>query len=272
MGLEPKERSGSSLVTCVLLACIPAVTFLVIIGITEVWINPGDGTGPFLAAFIVMPSLFPIFVARGFRARMLTVAAMTAVAIFAAVAMVTSDDAQRGLAVLYVPYAAIPLGFLLLIARSVGDRIRRRNSPGPPVAGRPQQPASTAERFSALLLDAILLGAPMFLPLKNVSGAGREWLAAVAGFGVAGLYFGGFVAARGQTFGHWIIGIRVTCRNKDSSVSFLRAFVRGLIIAFEVIASVTLFGAVPALAEVFAAATTGHSLTDRLLRTEVVRV
>jgi hypothetical protein len=47
------------------------------------------------------------------------VAVMTPVAMAAAVAMVSSHDAQAGLAVLYVPYVAVPLGTVIGVARGL---------------------------------------------------------------------------------------------------------------------------------------------------------
>jgi hypothetical protein len=48
------------------------------------------------------------------------VAVMTPVALAAAVAMVSSHDAQAGLAVLYVPYVAVPLGAVIgVVARGL---------------------------------------------------------------------------------------------------------------------------------------------------------
>lgn len=80
---------------------------------------------PFLIAAVALPSGLPIWVATGRRTRLGVVAAMTAVAVVAAVVNVGSDDSQAGLPFVWVATIAVPLAAVVALAQllqSVSNR------------------------------------------------------------------------------------------------------------------------------------------------------
>jgi hypothetical protein len=115
----------------VALALVPWAAFLlvlVIAGPAEGEPIRPDGVARASAGyllFVALPCLFPLAVARPGWQRGAVITAMTVVAVLAAVAMVTSDDAQAGLAVLIVPYVARPLGAVPLVGRAIASRLHR---------------------------------------------------------------------------------------------------------------------------------------------------
>lgn len=130
-GVEPTSRWQQPAVLCL----VPSVMFIVTMLVVPVPAYHSINrvgvllSTPIYLAFISLPSLAPIAVARTIRGRHLTTAVMSAVAIIAAIAVVRTDDAQAGLAVLFVVYAAIPLAVLIAIDQAVVDYFARRSRP-----------------------------------------------------------------------------------------------------------------------------------------------
>lgn len=71
--------------------------------------------------FVALPSLLPLAAARPGRLRLLVLAVMTAVAAHAGFVILTSESSTAGLAVLEVPFVAVPLTAVVVII----DRFRR---------------------------------------------------------------------------------------------------------------------------------------------------
>lgn len=63
----------------------------------------------FSLAAVALPSALPLAAARHRWVKLLVLVVMAATAALAGVLVVTTDDAQAGLAVLFVPYGAVPL-------------------------------------------------------------------------------------------------------------------------------------------------------------------
>lgn len=81
--------------------------------------------------FVSVPTLF-VLVASWHRVTFAGVlAVMTAVAAMAGYLVATIDDAQAGLAILYVPFVAIPLGTAVALAEAIAYRVARRHPPNP---------------------------------------------------------------------------------------------------------------------------------------------
>ena len=79
-------------------------------------------SSPFYLAFVALPSLAPIAIAQQPPTRVGAVVVMTGAAAVAGTLVVTTDDAQAGLAVLLVPVIAVPLALFIGIAQAVTDR------------------------------------------------------------------------------------------------------------------------------------------------------
>lgn len=84
-------------------------------------------SAPFYLALVGAPSLLAVWTAPE-RGTLPTVVAMTLVAAIAGWLVAATDDAQAGLAVLIVPYVAVPLAVLFTSARLVATLWRRRNT------------------------------------------------------------------------------------------------------------------------------------------------
>ena len=84
---------------------------------------------PFSVVFVAGPSLAPMVAPRRGWVGWIALALMTAVALAAGVAIAVSDDAQAGLAVLWVTYAALPLAGLIWAVQRYADDRRARRSP-----------------------------------------------------------------------------------------------------------------------------------------------
>lgn len=224
-------------------------------------------TASFYLGFVALPSLLPLAAAQRGMMWIAVLIVMTAVAAFAGILVVTTDDAQAGLAVLFVPYVAVPLAGVLWIGEAVATRrtvaARPRDTEGP-------SPARLSERLAALTIDAIILGAALVAPLTAMSHAKHEVAAAVVGIGVATIYQAGLMAGRGGTIGQLLLGLAVIDVATGGSVALPRLLARGAIVTLEVAAAFTIILAPVAIAELIAAGASGRSLTDRSLRTEVV--
>jgi hypothetical protein len=109
-----RDDEGSTPWRVVLAALKPWAAFVVALGVVDV----GRGTAAFASNIIVpvaylgfvgLPSAVPVLIAKPGWMRIAVSMAMTAVALISAVLMATTDDAQAGLAVLWVPLAAMVL-------------------------------------------------------------------------------------------------------------------------------------------------------------------
>ncbi|MGI8983120.1 MAG: RDD family protein [Acidimicrobiales bacterium] len=216
---------------------------------------------PLYAVFVALPSMVAIVAGRWWAKRLAVTVVMTGVAAYAGVQMVTVDDGQAGLAVLWVPMAALPLGGIVWVGGAVVARYRSSGSEA--AAG----PARTSDRLAALVIDAVVAGAILVVPVKLLSDAKAEVAAAVVGAAIATVYLGAFVALAGRTPGQGLLGLTVVDHATGDRVPPGRALLRSLVVVAELATAV--FAPV-AVAEVIAVAASGRSLTDRLFRTSVV--
>jgi hypothetical protein len=220
-------------------------------------------TGLPLAAIVGVLTVPPIAVAGSGRLRLAVVAVMTVVATVSAGFVVTSDDAQASLAILWVPFAAVPFA----VATWVGRLVARRR-PGPaPVVG--ERAASAEVRVAALLVDVVLVGTVLVWPLSTLSRDGHGVAAVVAGTAVAVGYLAGGVVVWGRSAGQALLGLRVAAVG-GGRVTLPRAVVRATIVSLEVLVHPTVVLALPAAVELLLVVNTGHSLTDRLVGTVVL--
>jgi len=113
------------------LALVPWAPFVLVL-LVDGWASDGPVTllglvpaSILYLAFVALPCLFPLTVASWRWLRYTVAVVMTAVAVSAAVAMVSSDDAQAGLFVFIVASVALPLGGVIWVAREVVAAQRR---------------------------------------------------------------------------------------------------------------------------------------------------
>jgi hypothetical protein len=113
------------------LSLIPWTAFVLVL-LGDGWVTDGPisllGVVPasvLYLAFVALPSLFRLTVAPAGWLRHAVVLGMTAVAVFAAVAMISSEDAQAGLIVFVVTYVAVPLAGAIWVTREVVASRRR---------------------------------------------------------------------------------------------------------------------------------------------------
>jgi RDD family len=252
-------------------ALVPWAAFLIALAVVDAGRDHGSGSLAGLAAvapvylgFVALPSLFPLLAARAGARRLAVLVVMTAVAATSAVSMATSDDAQAGLAVLLVPYVAIPLAVVVWAGEAVAARRM------PPLHAEPLAAATASDRLAALAIDVAILGASLLFPLTAMSRAKQEVAAGLVGVAVGTAYMGALVAVRRRTVGHSLLRLAVVDATTLERVGALRATLRSLIIVVEVAAAATITFALPAVAELVSVAASGRSLTDRLLRTSVV--
>lgn len=267
-----EEQTTSTLETptgAVVAALVPVVAYLAAIAITDLSVEFRSvqlgglvAAAPFYVLFVGLPSLFPIAVARTARWRILTTLIMTAVAVMAGVLVVSTDDAQAGLAVLWVPYVAVPLGLVLWIGRAISDRRRVESTKAGSLA-------ALSDRLAALVIDIIIVGAALYAPLVALRDAKQEIAAGIIGVTAGAGYLGALTAARGQTLGQAIMRVKVVDVTASDRVPPVRAMLRSLVIVLEVMAAPTLVLAPPAIVEL-ALASSGRSLTDRIFRTKVI--
>jgi hypothetical protein len=74
---------------------------------------------PVTLGFVALPSLLALAAARTRLTRLVVLMVMTGVAAWAGVSIVTTDDAQAGLAVLWVPFVALPLATVAWVGHNV---------------------------------------------------------------------------------------------------------------------------------------------------------
>jgi uncharacterized RDD family membrane protein YckC len=214
----------------------------------------------FYLVFVGLPSLAPIAAARSLWARLAATAIMSATAAFAAFQMVTIDDGQAGLAVIWVPLMAFPLAIVLWIGQKLVHR---------PKDSEPGRAASASDRAAALIVDAIVLNAVVLGPLWALSDAKLEIVAGVLWLIAGTLYLALPVAGRGRTLGQWLVGLAVVDARSGGTCSYGKAVARSAIVTVETVGALSVLAPL-VVAELASVASTGRSLTDRLLQTAVV--
>jgi hypothetical protein len=118
------------------LALVPGVAYVAAATAGEVAVDGGPLvvlTIPVLAAgsaiFVAAPAFVALAAARHWLVRAVVLAVVTATAAVAGVLVTTSDDAQAGLAVPWVPYVALPLALAAWLGHAVVAARRRRSAP-----------------------------------------------------------------------------------------------------------------------------------------------
>jgi len=263
----------------VLASLIPWAAFLLALALGDVGVDSGwissDGLGtaaPAALGFVALPAALPLVAARTGLLRLGALVVMTAVAVVAGVLVVTTDDAQAGLAVLWVPMAAIPLAVVLWIGHAVASNraaVRERSEAGTPAPPAPA-PAGLSDRLAALGIDIAIAGAALVGPLTVLSHAGQEIAAVVVGVVAATVFLAVLTAVRGQTIGQALVGLTVIDDRTSGRMTLSRALLRSLVVVLEVAGTPTFILAPAAIAELATAAASGRSLTDRLFGTSVV--
>ena len=79
-------------------------------------------SAPAYLGFVALPSLLPLIAARRGVMWVAVLVVMTAIAAVAGVLVVTTEDAQAGLAVLWVPLLAVPMAGILWIGQTAAER------------------------------------------------------------------------------------------------------------------------------------------------------
>jgi hypothetical protein len=115
--------------TSALASLIPWAGFLAAVEVADLSVeNKSTSLGGLIAsapvylAFVALPSLLPLAVARRGLVWISVVIVMSAVAVAAGILVMTTDDAQAGLAVLWVAFVAVPLAGVLWIGEAVAAR------------------------------------------------------------------------------------------------------------------------------------------------------
>ncbi len=271
MGTTESRGRGESPEAAALASLIPWAAFLIAATAADTLVDGWSGslgglaaTAPFYLGLVAVPSMLPLLAARTSTTRLVVLAVMTAVATASAVVVATHDDAQAGLAALWVPYVAIPLAVVLLVGHAV---VARRTGMAD---AQPLAPAGPSDRLAALMIDVAILGAVLVFPLTAMSHAKHEVAATVVGVAVGTVYMATLVAVRRRTIGQSLLRLVVVDATTLDRVRASRAIVRSAIVVIEVAAAATITLSVPAIAEFVSVLATGRSLTDRLLRTAVV--
>lgn len=256
-----------------LASLIPWAAYLGATAVAYVWVGYSFSpvgllsAGPLYLPFVALPSLLLLAVARHRATKIVVLVVMTATAVLAAVLVVTTEDGQAGLAVFLVSYVAIPLFAVIWVGQAVIPRIAKRGPEGQP---RVLVDAEPSDRLRALVIDGVIAGAALVVPVTALSDAHYEVAAAVSGVVAATAYLGGSIAWRARTVGQSLLGLSVVDAKSFSRVGPIRAFARSLIVVLEVLGAATIILLPPAVAEIVSTLLTKRSLTDRLLRTTVL--
>jgi hypothetical protein len=213
-----------------------------------------------LLGLVALPAMLPIALARSRWFRLGVTALLTAVAVWSAVSATRSDDAQAGLALLAVLFLAVPAAVVVVVTQQVLGAWTRAQSTS--------TKASAQDRVAALLIDAVALTTILAWPVHSLSADKREGLAVCFAVAVSTAYQALSQSYWGRTPGQAAVRLTVTDRATGQRLTLPRAAARGALVSVEVIASVTLVGAVPAVCDL-AAARRGRSLVDALVRSDV---
>ena len=251
----------------VVASLVPCLTLLVAAEIAD------DGpafvrapaAGLLYLGFVALPCLLPLAAARAALTRLAVLVVLTSVAAWAGWQMATIDDGQAGLAVLFVPFVAIPLGVVLWTVEVIVAH--RRGRAGDADGG--LTTAGVPERLAALVVDVAIAGAVLVAPLTMLSHAGMEVVAGLIGVVAGTLYLSGLLGRQGRTVGQSVLGLTVVDRATMTPLAPGRALLRGLVLVVELVAAPTFLVVVP-VAELLSVHATGRSLTDRVVGTAVV--
>jgi uncharacterized RDD family membrane protein YckC len=246
---------------------LPWVAFEVTLAVSAHWTDDSISAlalivvSPGYLVFVALPALLPLVAAPPGRVRMTVLAVMTAVAVVAASLVTTSDDAQAGLAVSYVPYVGVPLGALIWITRTTVNARQHASRQSWSLA-RP------SDRVAALAIDVVVVVSVLGLPMSAIS---RSDLTVIATFLTVGaIYLGAPLAIGGASLGQSILRVRVVDAESGNRIGPVRALLRSSVVAMEVAAALTIVLALVGIVDLAAATSNGRSLTDRLFRTAVV--
>lgn len=224
-------------------------------------------TAPFYLVLVGGPSLAVAVAARHRRVATAGAVVMTAVATYAGFAMAASDDAQAGLAVLYVPMVGVPLAVLTWIGESLaGRRAADRARTGAPVL----VTADLDSRLCALAIDVLAGVIVLYIPITVLAHAGHDIAATLVGLAAGTTYVGLPVALLGHSPGQGLLGLQTVDAATAASLPLGRALARSLVTALEVLGAFTLIFALPALADLVFASISGRSVLDRVFRTAVL--
>jgi len=263
------QSGGARLWSAALASLIPWAAFLLAMALVDFRSTSLIGlaaAAPLYLSFVALPSLLALAVVRAGLLRIVVLVLLTAVAATGGVLVVTTDDAQAGLAVLWVPFVAIPVAAVVWIGQAVAARRTTAVSPG---AGAPVT-AGLSDRLAALAIDIALVGAVLVIPLTALSHERQEVAAGVVGVGAGTVYMAALVAGRGRTVGQSLLGLAVVDVQTLGRVALNRALPRSLIVVLELAMAPTIILAAAAVAELLSVSACGRSITDRLLRTSVV--
>lgn len=176
------------------------------------------------------------------------------------------NDGLWVLMLFLLPMLGVGAAIVAELAHRIATNRRRSRSEG---GATNTSPASPSERLAALIIDVIIIGGLLVMPLTNLSHAKREVLALLIGVVGGVTYLAVPLAWKGATLGQSLVGL-VTLGPQGRRLSVPRAFLRSLIVVVELVGVPTFLLALPAIAELLAVSNSGRSLTDRLLGTSVV--
>jgi hypothetical protein len=131
-GAGDQPNAGTGLWRPAAAALVPWAAFLIALVVADPWSDATRiGWNVFVPVvylgFVGLPSAVPLVSAKRGWMRLVVLVVMTAVAVLSAVLVTTTDDAQAGLAVLWVPLTALALTGLIFAWRIVESY---RSDPG----------------------------------------------------------------------------------------------------------------------------------------------
>lgn len=139
MAVPQSHHHSSSRWIAIPASLVPCAAFVLAMVITDKVVDAKSLSSeglpalvPYCLGFVALPSALPLAVARRHASRILVAVALTLVAALAGALIVATDDAQAGLAVLWVPLVAVPLAVVVGLAQALAGR--RRSSPPAPGA------------------------------------------------------------------------------------------------------------------------------------------
>lgn len=193
--MDPVRRGAASRIAAYLAALVPWLAYITAMAIADRWVDFRSVTlafvirsTPFTLVVIALPSLGVIAAARTVVARRAATVIMTAVSVYAGIAVIATDDGQAGLAVLWVPIVALPLAVILLIGGGIVEAWQDHDWPN---------------LRSHLLASAIVVGGiaglssiTAFSKITNTTEGDHPVPVAVAVFGTVATYF--FLVARAR--------------------------------------------------------------------------
>jgi len=224
--------------------------------------------GSVALATIAIPSAIALSSAQTNRARIVVLIALTAAGAAAGGIIGGSDEALRALVLVYPALLACFIAWVLWLRGAVARRrLESQRSNG--VDARKRRAALT-DRVAALSIDATVLAVGLVTPSTVLSGAGLEVGALALALITATAYFTGPTHRGRGTIGQRALRLAVIDIGTGRPPTLLRSASRSFVIAVEMLLAVTIVLGVLMLAEVMSIATSGRSLTDKLLGTDVI--